>query len=280
MWTKQNIENMKEEIWCKTCGVKFIDYVRDHRKFCSPACAYKDKDRISHSQPKDRGTAICDSCKKEFKLVTNGGVKFCSRKCAGTSLGKTYGLLPSPPFEANPDKKLTLSCKACGAIFTRYKNMVRSQDSYCSKKCANSENGKKASESKRNSGFYAGTNLYSRAKRGWRTINGKKIHFRSRMEANYARYLTFIGKKWEYEPKTFWFDGIKRGVCSYVPDFYLPDEKKYVECKGWMDSRSKTKLRRMLKYHPSETVEVFDWKSYQALKKQLCKCIPEWEMDL
>jgi hypothetical protein len=95
-------------------------------------------------------------------------------------------------------------------------------------------------------------------KQGWVTVGGKKHFFRSQWEVDYARYLEILKKykrikEWEYEPKTFWFEGIKRGVRSYLPDFRITEHdgtKYFVEVKGYMDSRSKTKLKRMKKYHP------------------------------
>ena len=59
---------------------------------------------------------------------------------------------------------------------------------------------------------------------GWREIGGKRKYFRSKWESNYARYLQFLKEHkqiedWHHECETFWFEGIKRGVCSYLPDF-------------------------------------------------------------
>lgn len=99
-----------------------------------------------------------------------------------------------------------------------------------------------------------------RAKGGKRWIGDREIYFRSAWEANYARYLEWLvglGQiaGWEYEPKEFWFEGIKRGTRSYKPDFQVWETKEYyqwIEIKGWMDSISKTKLKRFKKYHPRE----------------------------
>jgi len=78
------------------------------------------------------------------------------------------------------------------------------------------------------------------------------IFFRSSWEANYARYLNFLKIKWQYEPKTFLFEKVKKGTLSYTPDFYLPEEDKWVEIKGQMTAKSKVKLRRFKKYYPKE----------------------------
>lgn len=122
-------------------------------------------------------------------------------------------------------------------------------------------------------------------KSGWRTIGGQRIFARSRWEANYARYLEFLIHqghvlKWEHEPETFWFEKIKRGVRSYLPDFRVTLSSgltEFHEVKGWMDPRSKTKIKRMAKYHPSIKLRVIDGKSMSALNRQVGRIIKDWE---
>lgn len=116
---------------------------------------------------------------------------------------------------------------------------------------------------------------YSRGKQGKRADLGGK-YFRSSWEANFARYLNYLVKngalhKWEYEPDTFWFEAIKRGTRSYLPDFKLWDAPEsapyYVEVKGWMDEKSKTKLSRMKKYYPEVKIVLFGAAEYKELSK-------------
>jgi len=122
-------------------------------------------------------------------------------------------------------------------------------------------------------------------KAGWRDIGSERKYYRSRWEANYARYLEWlkVNKQitdWKHEPKTFWFEGIKRGCMSYLPDFWvqeLNESESYHEVKGWMDDRSKTKIKRMAKYHPKVKLLVIDGKSYKLLAKQLLNLINGWE---
>jgi hypothetical protein len=119
-------------------------------------------------------------------------------------------------------------------------------------------------------------------KASWRTIGGKKAFFRSRWESNYACYLEVLklgGKilEWEHEPETFWFEGIKRGVCSYLPDFRvtnLDGSTEYHEVKGWMDARSQTKIKRMAKYHPEVKLILVQAPWFKLMKKN---SIPGWE---
>jgi hypothetical protein len=129
----------------------------------------------------------------------------------------------------------------------------------------------------------SGANLYSRCKRGYRDdLPG--IFFRSKWEANIARYYNYlmsIGEidLWEYEPETFWFKAIKRGVRSYMPDFRITENQKkyYVEVKGWMDNRSKTKLKRMKKYYPDVEIRLLGEKEYRDIKKKMSGVIKCWE---
>jgi hypothetical protein len=108
--------------------------------------------------------------------------------------------------------------------------------------------------------------------------------FRSSWERNYARYLNFLVRKqeiekWEYEKETFWFDKIKRGVVSYKPDFKVYTKKgiEYHEVKGWLDPASKTKLKRMAKYHPEVKVILIDSSIYKQIAKFGKMFSPYWE---
>lgn len=119
----------------------------------------------------------------------------------------------------------------------------------------------------------------------WREIGGQRKYFRSRWEANYARYLQWLVengkiKSWEHEPDTFWFEKIKRGVRSYLPDFKVTEingSVSYHEVKGWMDDRSATKLKRMKKYYPNVSVILVDTEAYNSIKKTMSRIIPGWE---
>lgn len=126
---------------------------------------------------------------------------------------------------------------------------------------------------------------YSRGSQGRRDDLGG-LYVRSSWEANFARYLNWLIsmgqiKKWEYEPDTFWFDSIKRGVRSYTPDFKVWESLDavpyYIEVKGWMDAKSKTKLKRMAKYFPQVRVEVVAQRQYQQIAASVGRLISGWE---
>ena len=125
--------------------------------------------------------------------------------------------------------------------------------------------------------------VYSRTKKGWVKLGGKQFFARSSWESNYARYLQFQKEQglildWDHEPETFWFEGIKRGVRSYLPDFKVTAKTgtEFHEVKGWMDSRSKTKIRRMAKYHPQIKLIVIDQYRYREIAKTASCIIPGW----
>lgn len=111
------------------------------------------------------------------------------------------------------------------------------------------------------------------------------LYVRSGWEANYARYLNWLvglGEidSWDYEPETFEFEPIKRGARFYTPDFrvrYPDGSMEYHEVKGYMDAKSKTKLRRMAKYYPEVKVILVDSDAYYAIAKEVKNLVPNWE---
>ncbi len=125
---------------------------------------------------------------------------------------------------------------------------------------------------------------YSRSRAGKRAdLDG--LFVRSSWEANYARYLNFLIESgnitsWEYEPDRFLFHQIKRGTRSYTPDFKITEldgSIEYHEVKGWMDQKSKTRLRRMAKYYPGVKIVLIDKPVYTEIAKQFRRVLPGWE---
>tara|TARA_R110002126_G_scaffold52090_6_gene142029 strand:+ start:758 stop:1156 length:399 start_codon:yes stop_codon:yes gene_type:complete len=122
-------------------------------------------------------------------------------------------------------------------------------------------------------------------KAAWREIGGVRKYYRSRWEANYARYLQWLKEQgqiddWQHEPKTFWFEGIRRGCTSYLPDFrvvYANGKEEWHEVKGHMDAKSKTKIKRMAKFYPGVKLEVICVKRYRGIEKVMGRIIPDWE---
>ena len=117
-------------------------------------------------------------------------------------------------------------------------------------------------------------NLPVKWKQGYVTIGEKRYFFRSWWEVDFACYLEILRshgkiKDWEYEPQTFWFENIKRGTRSYLPDFRITennDTQYYVEVKGYMDPKSLTKLKRMKKYYPDIKLQMVNREQIEEIR--------------
>lgn len=148
-----------------------------------------------------------------------------------------------------------------------------------------------------------GKNHTTRSVSGRRKDLGNRF-FRSKMEANVARMLQYLGLKYEYESETFDFKAIRKGTTQYKPDFKIAGTKKadaplrgrLVEVKGYLDPQSKTKMKRFKKYFPEEfsklicvvqgrksaaylwlsELGVKDFWFYSEIVKQF-KTLPGWE---
>ena len=124
-------------------------------------------------------------------------------------------------------------------------------------------------------------------KQFWAIVGDKQpIYFRSSWEYYYSLFLEKLRQEkkiidWKHEPKCFWFEGIKRGVRSYLPDFcitHLNGSEEWCEVKGYFDSKSQTKMKRMAKYYPEVNIRLVgsDWfkvnlKSCKVLEPILAK---------
>ena len=128
--------------------------------------------------------------------------------------------------------------------------------------------------------------------RGWREIDGKRIYFINRSEADYYRYLSWLKTKGQiydftHQPPEFDFSrfGVRRGPSSfYKPDFKVVEngdgtKYHYVEVKGYLDQKSKTKLKRMAKYFPGDRVDLVMYRDLACLARQVGKLIPGWESE-
>lgn len=144
---------------------------------------------------------------------------------------------------------------------------------------------KKMMKTREKNGTYSPARTKASWKNGWREIGDRRVYFRSAWEANFARYLESLKnigeiKSWEHEPRVFWFEGIKRGCTSYLPDFSVIDPNGHeiiYEIKGWMDSKSKTKIKRMRKYFPDVDFRVVDSTDYKRLSDKVSRKIEGWE---
>lgn len=143
---------------------------------------------------------------------------------------------------------------------------------------------KKILNTRFNSGTYSPERQKTTWKSGWRQIGDVLKYFRSRWEANYARYLQHLKEQnliidWKHEPKLFWFK-VKGKETSYLPDFkviLLSNEVQYREVKGWMDERSITKIQGFIANNPLIRLSVIQADWFKGNSKQMAQLIKDWE---
>lgn len=96
-------------------------------------------------------------------------------------------------------------------------------------------------------------NAYQHTKTGARSdLDGLVV--RSNWEANFIRVLNLFNIHYEFEPIVFKFPPTPAGkpTSGYLPDIYLRATDEYIEIKGYLDSRGRSKLRRFKKHFPNE----------------------------
>jgi hypothetical protein len=258
----------KAMLACVVCGVAFYrppSHVRGGA--CSVKCRTAGSLGLSGglAQPgngekrrEQRRPRRCDKCSKSF-LPTYKLQKACSLKCR--------------PSQQRVKRPMSV-CACCLKMFVV---PFGSTGKFCSKVCFWKSRAGAMSDV---------TNPYSHARGGRREDLGGK-YFRSRWEANWARYLTWLQslgeiRGWEFEPETFEFSRIKRGARFYTPDFRVTNKDgsiEFHEVKGWMDPKSQTKLKRMAKYHPSVKVIVVGKPEYSEVRRKVSALLPGWESE-
>ena len=97
-------------------------------------------------------------------------------------------------------------------------------------------------------------NVYQHTKTGYR--EDIDLVLRSNWEANFARILKLYDIDFDFEPTVFPFP-IKRGTKAYTPDFYIKENNIWIEIKGFLDDKSKIKLKRFKRYYEKEFDNLF-----------------------
>jgi hypothetical protein len=76
--------------------------------------------------------------------------------------------------------------------------------------------------------------------------------FRSRLEARYAVFLDFCHEKWDYEAEGYDLDDGDR----YLPDFWLPRLKCFLEVKAQYPNKREIRVCRKLQFHTGNSVAI------------------------
>ena len=229
----------------------YVAIIGKARTYCSKECKNKTI---------GKEWRICPQCGGSFITWINAKQIRCSRRCAGVA----------------KSQKIERECASCGITFKIKLRVLAhgvSSGSFCSTAC---KHRRMSSTTLTISGK---TRIPSGGKR-----EDIGLYVRSRWEANYARYLNFLVenksiRRWEYEPDTFEFKGIKRGTRFYTPDFKVYENNGdiiYHEVKGWMDKRSITRHKRMQKYHPNVVIIMIMGTEIEEIHKKVGGIIA-WE---
>lgn len=77
--------------------------------------------------------------------------------------------------------------------------------------------------------------------------------FRSKLEADWARAMDALGIEWEYEKQGHYF-----GAQFFLPDFWLPRSRQWVEVKGRMHPDDYRKIGALLEHVPNRPHTIED----------------------
>ena len=184
----------KVKLVCEQCKSEYFlpPSKSKNSRFCSRKC--KDENKTIHKEKSN-----CLHCQKEFTVKR--GKKYCSRDCY---------------IKANKKPRIDLNCNFCGKD---YQKPVGENTKYCSKTCQYKA---------QSSGLHE---IPSNGRMGFRKDLPDNYFFKSSLEADYARWCEATNKPYVYEHKTFTVQYEGRDK-QYTPDFYHPDDDKYVELKA------------------------------------------------
>jgi hypothetical protein len=97
--------------------------------------------------------------------------------------------------------------------------------------------------------------------------------FANEAELECAKILDYHGVPWDYEPHTFVLerDDDGRVTEAFTPDFYLPDQRLFLEItvmKQSLVTRKNRKLRKLRQLHPDIRVKLFYRRDIERLAQR------------
>lgn len=105
------------------------------------------------------------------------------------------------------------------------------------------------------------SNFYGKIYHGkgqWFICKNKRIFWmRSSWEVKFAIYLDENNIRWDYENKAFDLI-IDEKEVSYTPDFYLIDDDKFIEVKGYWREDAKVKFKTFKETYPDINIKIYD----------------------
>ena len=97
--------------------------------------------------------------------------------------------------------------------------------------------------------------------------------FANRIEVECAKILDYYGVPWDYEPHSFVLERDDEGriVSAFTPDFYLPEQKLFIEVtvmKQSLVTRKNRKLREVQRLYPHVRVKLFYRRDIERLAQR------------
>jgi len=83
--------------------------------------------------------------------------------------------------------------------------------------------------------------------------NARRSEFRSNFELNLAKTLAKKSVPYEYESTRLTYVPKPR---TYTPDFYLPDQKIFIEAKGYFDKGDRVKMQLIKEQYPDHDIRI------------------------
>lgn len=97
--------------------------------------------------------------------------------------------------------------------------------------------------------------------------------FANEAELECAKILDYYGVPWQYEPCTFVLERDEEGrvVEAFTPDFYLPEQRLFLEItvmKQSLVTRKNRKLRKVRQLYPDVRVKLFYRRDIERLAQR------------
>ena len=104
-------------------------------------------------------------------------------------------------------------------------------------------------------------------------VGKEQPRFANEAELECAKILDYYAIPWQYEPCTFVLERDEEGrvVEAFAPDFYLPEQRLFLEItvmKQSMVTRKNRKLRKLRKLYPDVRVKLFYRRDIERLAQR------------
>jgi hypothetical protein len=260
---------MTQKCICQQCEKEFTTVQHNHKKpkkFCSSVCRSISK----------RKYALEVNCKQCNKIILNPGCKkFCNRSCSAsynssrrdprtdeskkktsdslfeflkTEEGKKVKVARGLKNKKDEKDKVKYFCIECN-------KQIRNNKTKLCKVCYLESDLAKENQAQYSIKYKKGY-VYNK----W---FDKQVYLMSGLEYSYFEYLEKYNIRWNTAEKIKYSKDGKDH--TYTPDFYLPDENKFIEIKGYMWEDAKIKMNLVFEQHPELNLVILNKKDVKRL---------------